>query len=96
LVEALGDALPLLDQVILATNKAHNKPYIYSSLDNEDIDKLASWWLKKARKSSELAAGARQLIAYHEDVEVLTMILPTFGQTFMFYKENGGFTLRGR
>lgn len=96
LVEALEDALPLLDQFILATNKAHNKPYIYSSLDNEDIDKLANWWLKKACKSSEMAAAANQLIAYHDDVEILVMTLPMFGDTFKFYKDNGGFTLRGR
>lgn len=96
LVEALRDGLPLLDQVILATNRAHAKPYIYASIDDEDIDKLANWWLKKARKSGEMAEAARQIIAYHDDVEILLMIIPTIPQTLAFYKDNGGFTLRGR
>jgi len=96
LVEALKVSLPLLDEAIYATNKAHNKPYIYASLDDEDIDKLANFWLRRARKSGEVAAAATQFVQYRNDIEILTMMLPTFGQTFMFYKENGGFTLRGR
>lgn len=95
LVEALKVSLPLLDEVIYATNKAHKKPYIYASLDDEDIDKLANFWLRRARKSGEVAATISQFVQYRNDIEILTMMLPTFGQTFMFYKENG-FTLRGR
>jgi len=96
LIEALRDGLPLLDQAIMATNKRHTKPYLFASLDSEDIDKMATFWIKKARVSGEMAIAARTVIEYKEDVEVLMMVVPLLYQSLAFYHENGGFTLRGR
>jgi hypothetical protein len=89
LLAALLDYFKYADELIYATNKAHQHVTIFSSIDDEDAGVLVDAWLARARQSAKSASHVVFMVNKHMELRVGIILIPRFYEMFRVYVDNG-------
>jgi hypothetical protein len=94
LLAALLDYFMYADELIYATNKAHNHVQIWASIDEEEANILVDVWLTRAKRDAKAASHVVTAVNRHMEVKVGLILAPRFYQTFRAYVDGGGISVR--
>lgn len=86
---ALRDYFLYSDELIFATLKTHPHVEIWRTIDDEDIEKLVSVWLTRAKLNPRAAAHVALVVDKHLQIQVAVILVPRFIETFKMYMQYG-------
>lgn len=84
-----------MDKGISISNRNKAQAHIWSAIDNEDIEIIASHLVEMGKASKIVATAVRRMTNSYRLLQIGLITLPKFIQTYQFYAENGGFALTG-
>lgn len=82
-----------MDKGISVSNRNKAEARIWSSIDDEDIDIIASHLVEMGKASKIVATAVRRMTNSYRLLQIGLITLPKFIQTYQFYAANGGFAL---
>jgi hypothetical protein len=82
-----------MDKGITVSNRNRAQAAIWSNIDGEDIDIIASHLVEMGKASKVVATAVRRMTNSYRLLQIGLITLPKFIQTYQFYAENGGFAL---
>lgn len=77
------------DDGITATNKAHVKAQIWSTVETDDILFIVDMQLGAAKVNREAARATRAMLYVHKHIRIGTIVVPRAWQTWQFYAQYG-------
>lgn len=83
------------DKGITITNRNRAEAHIWSAIDDEDIDIIASHLVEMGKASKIVATAVRRMTNSYRLLQIGLITLPKFIQTYQFYAANGGFAIMG-
>lgn len=89
LINAMRDYFLYADELMFATLRTHPQVMIWRTIDDEDIEKLASVWLTRARINPQAAAHVAMIVDKHLQIQVGMILVPRFIETFKMYVQYG-------
>jgi hypothetical protein len=84
------------DKGITISNRNRAEAHIWSSIDDEDIDIIATHLVEMGKASRIVATAVRRMTNSYRLLQIGLITLPKFIQTYQFYAANGGFALGGK
>lgn len=81
------------DKGITISNRNRAEAHIWSSIDDEDIDIIATHLVEMGKASRIVATAVRRMTNSYRLLQIGLITLPKFIQTYQFYAANGGFAL---
>lgn len=81
------------DKGISISNKNRAEAHIWSTIDEEDIDIIATHLVEMGKASRIVATAVRRMTNSYRLLQIGLITLPKFIQTYQFYAANGGFAL---
>lgn len=93
LIEALEEAAVQADRFISDTNRARTHVIIWSNMDEQEVETLADYMLSRGVQNKAAAAVVRGVVQVWSDIEVMVILGPRFWDTFMAYRNGGGFSV---
>lgn len=83
------------DKGITISNRNRAEAHIWSSIDDEDIEIIATHLVEMGKASRIVATAVRRMTNSYRLLQIGLITLPKFIQTYQFYAANGGFALGG-
>lgn len=77
------------DDGITATNRAHVKAQIWSTVEDDDIEFIVDMQLGAAKVNSKAAQATRAMLYIHKHVRIGAIVIPRSWQTWQFYDQYG-------
>ncbi|WP_067936751.1 hypothetical protein [Alicyclobacillus kakegawensis] len=95
LLQALKILFRGLDQGITMTNKDQAQAWIWQSIDDQEVEKIADHLLQLGVASKVAATAIRKMTRTYRALDVGIITVPRAVMTLRFYAEHGGFVLPG-
>jgi hypothetical protein len=84
-----------MDKGISISNRQRIEAHIWSTIDGEDLDIIATHLVEMGKASKIVATAVRRMTNSYRLLQIGLITLPKFVQTYQFYASHGGFTLGG-
>lgn len=82
-----------MDKGISISNRNKAEAHVWRSIDDEDLDIIASHLVEMGKASKVVATAVRRMTNSYRLLQIGLITLPKFIQTYQFYAANGGFSL---